>query len=151
MLTPPPPPLLWFFSVQQYVMPWENYLRKLVLTEILGSTAHPCVLLQLFKGKMKILENLRLELDGSRRDHITIENKIAKQEAKASEVDAKHTTHIQSKDASVAGITTLLSLLLWLTCSLQVHHVQPEMAWKSCSAKMSWQSQTQNFLHRPLF
>lgn len=52
---------------------------------------------------MKILENLRLELDGSRRDHITIENKIAKAEQKNTEVDAKHTTHIQSKDASVAG------------------------------------------------
>lgn len=60
-------------------------------------------MLQLFKGKMKILENLRLELDGSRRDHINIENKIAKQEMKNNEVDAKHTTHIQSKDASVAG------------------------------------------------
>ena len=52
---------------------------------------------------MKILESLRLELDGSRRDHVNIENKIAKQEAKQNEVDAKHTTHIQSKDASVAG------------------------------------------------
>jgi hypothetical protein len=60
----------------------------------------------LFKGKMKILENLRLELDGSRRDHITIENKIAKQEAKNNEADAKHTAHIQSKDASVAGKRT---------------------------------------------
>jgi len=57
----------------------------------------------LFKGKMKVLENSRLELDGSRRDHINIENKIAKQEHKAGEVDAKHTSHIQSKDASVAG------------------------------------------------
>jgi hypothetical protein len=57
----------------------------------------------LFKRKMKVLENSRLELDGSRRDHINIENKIAKQEHKAGEVDAKHTTHIQSKDASVAG------------------------------------------------
>jgi hypothetical protein len=60
--------------------------------------------LQLFKGKMKNLENSRLELDGSRRDHINIENKIAKQESKNAEVDAKHTTHIQAKDASVAGI-----------------------------------------------
>jgi len=59
--------------------------------------------MQLFKGKMKVLENSRLELDGSRRDHINIENKIAKQEHKAGEVDAKHTSHIQSKDASVAG------------------------------------------------
>jgi len=60
--------------------------------------------MQLFKGKMKNLENSRLELDGSRRGHIQIENKIAKQESKNSEVDAKHTTHIQSKDASVAGM-----------------------------------------------
>lgn len=60
----------------------------------------------LFKGKMKILENLRLELDGSRRQHIQLENKIAKAEAKAVEVDPKHAAHIQSKDASVAGKRT---------------------------------------------
>ncbi len=71
-------------------------------------------MLQLFKGKMKILENLRLELDGSRRDHINIENKIAKAEQKHVEVDAKHTTHIPSKDASVAGAA--LSPYLLLTC-----------------------------------
>ena len=65
--------------------------------------------MQLFKGKMKILENLRLELDGSRRDHINIENKIAKAEQKHTEVDAKHTTHIQSKDASVAGMDSPLA------------------------------------------
>jgi hypothetical protein len=57
----------------------------------------------LFKGKMKIIENLRLELDGSRRDHVTLENKIAKQEQKNAEVDSRVATHIQSKDASVAG------------------------------------------------
>jgi hypothetical protein len=60
----------------------------------------------LFKGKMKILENLRLELDGSRRQHIQLENKIAKAEAKSVEVDPKHAAHIQSKDASVAGKRT---------------------------------------------
>ena len=64
--------------------------------------------MQLFKSKMKNLESSRLELDGSRRDHINIENKIAKQEQKAGEVDAKHTTHIQSKDASVAGGSMIL-------------------------------------------
>ena len=69
--------------------------------------------MQLFKGKVKILENLRLELDGSRRDHITIENKIAKQESKAQEVDTKHTAHIQSKDASVAGTAVNLSSRLF--------------------------------------
>ena len=59
--------------------------------------------MDLFKGKMKNLENIRLDLDGSRRDHVKIESKIASAEQKNAEVDPKHTTHIQSKDASIAG------------------------------------------------
>lgn len=69
--------------------------------------------MQLFKGKMKILENLRLELDGSRRQHIQLENKIAKAEAKSVEVDPKHAAHIQSKDASVAGALSFVLSFSW--------------------------------------
>ena len=75
---------------------------------------------------MKILENLRLELDGSRRGHVLLENKIAKAESRNTEINTKDTTHMQSKDASVAGRTSLSLVSLLPLNMVQVTRCHPQ-------------------------